>query len=162
MSLEKISFLKSLGIVFTRLMKKRVHFSTRYLGKSLLMKDGQKFRVIRHLVVDPENGRDDSPAVFQVRFKFSGLSLPVNRRLSVIPAPFLVAKPGFRQKIWSVTEDGCFQGIYEWACKEAAEKYPRSFVFKLMTKRSAEGTLSFAVIPDTVLSDYVESRLTVK
>ena len=72
---------------------------------------------------------------------------------------FLIAKPGFRQKIWTVTEDGYFQGIYQWATKECAETYPDSFIFKLMTKRSAKGTLSSEVIPNTLLSELVESFL---
>ena len=123
------------------------------------MEDGQKFQIIRHLEVDPKRGPEKSGAVFKVRFKFSGLSLHVNKRLSMIPAPFLMARPGFRQKIWSLTEDGYFQGIYQWASEESAREYPQSFIFRLMTKRSAEGTLSSEVIPDTVLSEYVESLL---
>jgi hypothetical protein len=77
----------------------------------------------------------------------------------MIPVPFLIAKPGFLQKIWSVSKDGYFQGIYQWASKEFAEKYPQSFIFKLMTKRSAEGTLFYEVIPDTFLSEFIESLL---
>ncbi len=123
------------------------------------MEDGREFQVIRHLKVDPKKGPEKSVAVFKVRFKFSGLPLRVNKRLSLIPAPFLMTKPGFRQKIWTVTEDGHFQGIYQWASEEFAETYPDSFIFKLMTKRSAEGTLSSEVIPDTFLSEYVESYL---
>jgi hypothetical protein len=123
------------------------------------MEDGQEFQVIRNLKVDPKKGHEKSVAVFKVRFKFSGLSLRVNKRLSMIPAPFLIAKPGFLQKIWSVSEDGYFQGIYQWDSEEFAEKYPQSFIFKLMTKRSAKGTLSFEVIPYTFLSEYVEGLL---
>ncbi len=143
----------------TILFKRRVHFSKKYVGKILLMEDGQEFQVIRNLKVDPKKGQEKSGAVFKVRFKFSGLSLRVNKRLSMIPVPFLMAKPGFRQKIWTVAEDGYFQGIYEWASEEYAEKYPQSFIFKLMTKRAAEGTLSFEVIPYTFLSEYVEGLL---
>ena len=123
------------------------------------MEDGKKFQIIRDLKVDFKHNREKSVAVFKVRFKFSGLPLGVNKRLSMVPAPFLIAKPGFLQKIWSVSEDGHFQGIYQWASKEFAEKYPQSFIFKLMIKRSAEGTLSFDVIPHTLLCDYVESLL---
>ena len=126
------------------------------------MEDGKKFQVIRHLKVDPKKVPEKSVAVFKVRFKFSGLSLRVNKRLSMIPTPFLMAKPGFRQKIWTVSEDGYFQGIYQWASKEFAEKYPQSFIFKLMIKRSAEGTLSFEVIPNTLLSEFIESLLVEK
>ncbi len=129
------------------------------MGKILLMEDGREFQVIRHLKVDPKKDPEKSVAVFKVHFKFSGLPLRINKRLSLIPAPFLMAKPGFRQKIWTVTEDGYFQGIYQWTTKDCAETYPDSFIFKLMTKRSAEGTLSSEVIPDTFLSEFVESYL---
>ena len=52
------------------------------------MEDGRKFQVIRHLKVDPKKGPEKSVAVFKVYFKFSGLPLRVNKRLSLIPAPF--------------------------------------------------------------------------
>ncbi len=146
-------------VLFASLFKRRVHFSKRYIGKILLMEDGQEFQVIRHLKVDPKKGHEKSVAVFKVRFKFSGLSLRVNKRLSMIPAPFLIAKPGFLQKIWSVSKDGYFQGIYQWASEEFAEKYPQSFIFKLMTKRAAEGTLSSGIIPNAFLSEFIESLL---
>ncbi len=129
------------------------------MGKILLMEDGKKFQIIRDLKVDFKHNREKSVAVFKVRFKFSGLPLGVNKRLSMIPAPFLIAQPGFLQKIWSVSEDGYFQGIYQWASKEFTEKYPQSFIFRMMTRRSAENTLSFEVIPHTLLSEYVESFL---
>jgi hypothetical protein len=34
-------------------------------------------------------------------------------------------------------------------------KYAESFIFKMMTKRSEAGSLSYEVIIDTTLSDYV-------
>ena len=98
-------------------------------------------------------------AVFKVSFKFSKLPLRVNKRLSLFPTPFLIAHPGFRQKIWAINDKGFFQGIYQWDSKEFAEKYPESFIFKMMTKRSEVGTLSYEIIPDTSLSDYVNSLI---
>ncbi len=87
------------------------------------MEDGREFQVIRHLKVDPKKGPEKSAAVFKVRFKFSGLPLRVNKRLSLIPVPFLMTKPGFRQKIWTVTEDGYFQEIYQWDSEEFVVSY---------------------------------------
>ena len=159
MNQEKLTLFKSLKVLFARLFAGRVHFSKKHVGKILSMEDGKKFQVIRDLKVDPKQSQEKSAAVFKVRFEFSGLPLRVNKRLSLFPAPFLMAKPGFRQQIWTVTEDGYFQGIYQWTTKDCAETYPDSFIFKLMTKRSAEGTLSSEVIPDTFLSEYVESYL---
>jgi hypothetical protein len=160
MNRQRVPFFTSLKTLFARLFSRRVHFSKEYAGKILLMEDGKKFQVIRDLKVDPKQSPEKSAAVFKVRFKFSGLSLAVNKRISVIPAPFLMAQPGFRRKIWCVSEDGYFQGIYQWASEEFAETYPQSFIFKVMTKRSAKDTLSYKVIPGTIMSEYVESFLT--
>ena len=159
MNQEKFTFLKSLKVLSARIFSGHVHFSKEYAEKILSMEDGKKFQVIRDLKVDPKQSLEKSVAVFKVRFKFSGLPLAVNKRLSMIPAPFLMAKPGFRQKIWTVSEDGYLQGIYQWATKEFAGIYPDSFIFKVMTKRSAEGTLSYEVIPDTILTHYIEKFL---
>jgi hypothetical protein len=159
MTLQKFIFLKSLKVFFARLFRGRVHFSKECVGTILTMEDGKKFQVIRDLKVDPKQIPEKAFAVFKVRFKFSGFPLAVNKRLSMFPAPFLIAKPGFREKMWTVSDDGYFQGIYQWASKEIAEAYPDSFIFKVMTKRSAEGTLSYEVLPDTILSHYVKKLI---
>ena len=159
MKAVKDFFFKSLKVLFTRLFNGRVCFSKEYFGKILSMEDGKKFQVIRDLKIDPKKKMERSATVFKVRFKFSGLPLFVNKRLSMFPAPFLIAKTGFRGKIWTINEEGYFQGIYQWESKEFAEKYHESFIFKLMTKRSAAGTLSYEIIPDTLLSNYVESLI---
>ena len=116
-------------MVLTRLFSGRVHFPKEYVGKILLMKDGKKFQVIRDLKVDPKIKLEKSAAVFKVRFKFSGLPLAVNKSLSMFPAPFLIAKPGFHEKIWMFNEEGYFQGIYQFASIEDATAYPCSFIF---------------------------------
>jgi hypothetical protein len=130
MTQQKLTFLKSLIILFARLFGGRIHFSKEYVGESLFMEDEKKFLVIRDLLVDPRQSPEKSVAVFKVRFQFSGLPLAVNKRLSMFPAPFLMAKLGFREKIWTVSDDGYFQGIYQWASEEFAKAYPRSFIFK--------------------------------
>ena len=159
MNQKKFVFLKSLKLLLSRLLSRRIRFLKDYVGKILRMEDGKKFQVIRNLKVDPKQSPEKSIAVFKVRFRFSGLPLAVNKRLSMIPAPFLMAKSGFLEKIWTVSEDGYFQGIYQWETKDIAETYPQSFIFKLMTKRSAEGSLSYEVIPDTILSHYVKKLI---
>jgi hypothetical protein len=123
------------------------------------MEDGQEFLAFRHLVVDPKKGNDRSCAIFKVRFKFSSLALRINKRLSLLPTPFLIAKRGFKQKLWMINDKGFFQGIYEWESEESAEKYPESFIFKMMTKRSETGTVSYEVIPDILLSDYFNTLI---
>lgn len=135
----------------------RVHFPDEYIGETLSMEDGKKFIVLRRLQVEGRNNTADGYAVFKVRFKFKSLKLETNKRLSMIPAPFLVGMEGFREKYWTFNEDtDYFQGIYQWESKEIAEKYPDSFIFKLMTKRSEPGTLSYEIIPNTDLSQYIK------
>ena len=134
-----------------------VHFPEEYVGKILTMEDGKKFTALRRLQVERENSATDGLAVFKVRFKFNSLSLGINKHLSMIPAPFLVGMEGFREKYWTFdNHTGYFQGIYQWESEEYAAKYPQSFIFKLMVKRSAEGTLAYEVIPNTILSDYIK------
>ncbi len=147
---------KSLKVLLSRLFRKRIHFSKDYVGKILSMEDGKKFQVIRDLIVDPDIPQNNSVSVFKVRFKFSGLPLAVNKLLSMFPTPFLIANPGFLEKIWTVSEDGYFQGIYQWNSVEYAETYPQSFIFRMMTKRSAEGTLDYKIFSNTSLSHYIK------
>lgn len=135
----------------------RIHLPREHIGDTLTMEDGQKFVVFRRLTVSGKSKDADSFAIFKVRFKFNGLESGTNKRLSMIPAPFLIGMRGFREKYWTFNEDtDYFQGIYQWESKEIAEKYPDSFIFKLMTKRSAPGTLSYEIIPNTDLSQYIK------
>jgi hypothetical protein len=159
MEAVKDFFFKSLKVLFTRLFSGRVRFSKEYSRKTLLMEDGKKFQVIRDLRIDPKKKMERSAAVFKVHFKFSGLPLFVNKRLSMFPVPFLIAKTGFCEKVWTMNKEGYFQGIYQWESKDYAEEYPGSFIFKMMTKRSAAGTLSYEIIPDTLLSNYVKKLI---
>ena len=147
MKSEKNSFFKCVKILFTRLLSGHVHFSKKLVGKVLSMGDGKKFQVIRYLKVDAKTQSSKSTAVFILQFKFSGLPLAVNKILSMFPAPFLIAKTDFLEKIWTVSEESYFQGIYQWSSEESAKKYPESFIFKIMSKRSAAGTLSYKIIP---------------
>jgi len=150
------TFLHSLKTLTGNLFRGRVHFSKGYLGKILTLEDGREYTVFRHLMVDSKKDLEETMVVFKVRFKFSNFPVSINKRLSMFPTPFLIANPGFRQKIWIISNDGYFQGIYQWATKESAEKYPESFIFKMMTKRSVSDTMSYEIIHDTHLSDYIE------
>jgi hypothetical protein len=135
-----------------------VHFPEEYVGDVLTMEDGQKFTVFRRLKVDGNVDKHDDLAVFKVRFKFKNLSTGANKRLSIIPAPFLMGMTGFREKNWTINEKtNDFQGIYQWTSREMAERYPDTFIFKLMTKRAAPGTVSYEIIPNTDLSEYLSA-----
>ena len=135
-----------------------VHFPEEYVGDVLTMEDGQKFTVFRRLKVDGQGDNHDNQAVFKVRFKFKNLSTGANKRLSIIPVPFLMGMTGFREKYWTINEKtNDFQGIYQWSTKETAERYPDTFIFKLMTKRAAPGTVSYEILPNTDLSEYLSA-----
>lgn len=152
MNQEKFTLLK-------RLFSKKIQFPKEYKSKILKMEDGKKFQVIRDVRVDFNQNHKEPLAVFIVRFKFSGLPLTVNKRMSIFPTPFLLTKPGFLEKIWTVSDDGYFQGIYQWDSKESAESYPQSFIFKMMTKRSKKGTVTYKTFPDTILAHYIEKYI---
>lgn len=142
------------------IVKGCVHFPEEHYDAELKMEDGKSFHVLRRLKVEGKNNGTEGNAVFIVRFRFEDLKLEINKNLSMIPAPFLINMEGFREKYWTFNEDtDWFQGIYQWESREAAEKYPDSFIFKLMTKRSAQGTLFYKIIPNNDLSEYIEKLL---
>jgi hypothetical protein len=138
------------------LLNGQVHLPDEYIGEALMMEDGQRFTVFRRLKVDGNDDGRGAPAVFKVRFKFKDLSTQANKRLSIIPTPFLAGMDGFQEKDWTINEaTNDFQGIYQWSSHEAAVEYPDSFIFKLMTKRAAPGTVAYEILPDTDLSEYL-------
>ena len=137
----------------------RVHFPEERIGRNLTMEDGKKFVVFRRLQISGTTGTTDDHAVFKVRFQFKSFGPSINKHLSMIPTPFLIGMKGFREKYWTIDEtSGSFQGIYQWESKALAEKYPSSFIFKLMTSRSADGTLSYEILPGRDLTKYIEER----
>jgi len=136
-----------------------VHFPDEYVNDVLTMEDGQRFTVFRRLTVDGNEDSQATPAVFKVRFRFKNLSTKANKRLSIIPAPFLMGMEGFLEKDWTINEaTNEFQGIYQWSSTEAAENYPDSVIFKLMTKRAAPGSVTYETMPNTDLSAYLSAR----
>jgi len=140
------------------LLRGSVHFPKEYVGDVLKMEDGQMFTVFRRLKIDGKVDSHSDLAVFKVKFKFKNLSTGANKRLSIIPVPFLMGMKGFREKYWTINENtNDFQGIYQWASHEMAERYPNTFIFKLMTKRAAPGTVSYEIIPNTDLSEYLSA-----
>ena len=141
------------------LLRGYVHFPKEYVGDVLTMENGKMFTVFRRLKVDGKGDNPDDLAVFKVRFKFKNLSTGANKRLSIIPAPFLMGMKGFQEKIWTINKStNDFQGIYQWSSKEAAMRYPDTFIFKLMTKRAAPGTISYEIMPNTDLVEYISNK----
>jgi hypothetical protein len=136
----------------------RLQFRRRYVGNELVMGDGRRFRVFRHLSLRSTSGV--TPAVLVVRFKFARLSQRVNRLLSLVPILLIGGFPGFREKLWMVDEEtGCWQGVYEWESAQAVALYRRSFVLGVMNRRADPESITYTVIPQTPLADYLEERI---
>lgn len=115
----------------------RVHFPKDSVGDAVPGPD-EDFIVCSKMVVDPGAEQPDQPAAqFTVRFQFAGLSAQANKRLSLVPAPFIAAQPGFRSKTWMLGRDtGLLQGVYEWDSVADAEAYWTSFPLRLMKRRA--------------------------
>jgi hypothetical protein len=128
-------------------LRRRVRFVVDDLADVRLEDRGESFAAFRKVVVRPGSGvRREPGAVFRVRFSFKNLSPRANRRLSLIPIPFIVAQPGFRSKTWLLGESsGDFIGLYEFDSVEAAEAYWSSLPLRMMRRRAAPGSLSYEV-----------------
>jgi len=80
--------------------------------------------------------------------------------LSRIPILLIVGFPGFGYKIWMIDwETNYWQGIYEFDNTAAIDQYKKSFVLGMMNKRAISDTISYHVLPDTDIREYVRSAL---
>lgn len=136
-------------------MARKIHFSKNYLNKTIIMEDGQHFKVFRHAVMStPLNGKN--PAIFKVRFNLANMSPKRNIPFSLIPMLFILGLPGFRVKLWTINENnGYFQGIYQWDKLEDAENYANSAALSFMTKRSIPGSISYEIIENKSMKEYM-------
>ena len=137
-------------VLFTRAialcLKRCVHFPKSQYGNSVQEKE--EFIIFRKVIVDPVDNQTIKPkALFKVYFQFARFSLKVNKILSLIPIPFIIAQPGFRSKTWLTGKDtDTFQGLYEWDSVEDAKRYWNSFPLKLMKRRAIPDTLKYEII----------------
>lgn len=127
-------------------LRGRVHFPKEAIG-TVVPGPSEDFVVFRKMILDPNSQQPASPgAVFRVRFHFARLSSRANQRLSLIPAPFIAAQPGFRSKTWMLgRETGMFQGTYEWDTAADAESYWDSFPLRMMRRRAKPGSVEHEV-----------------
>ena len=141
----------------TYLLRGLLHFPRDRIGQVLTMEDGREFAIFRQVVVDTSPDRPEEPgAIFRVRFRVAHMSPRQNRLFSLLPIPFFVGLPRFRSKLWMLNESTSdFQGIYEWGTAQDAENYAASFAMKFMAKRSVPGSLSYEIIPNRSLREYV-------
>lgn len=134
-------------------LRGKIHFPKNKIGKVITMEDKQEFTIFREVFIDRKT---DAPSVFRVKFLLSGMEVESNIRFSWIPVPFFIGLPGFQAKVWTLNyENNYFQGIYQWENKEYAEKYSKSFAYRFMSRRSKPGTVSFEIIPNITLEDYL-------
>ena len=166
LSITGVLFLLLLFIAKTaiyNLFTGKAHLPKEHIGDVLVMDDKQPFEIFRHLKVDSKADDKSNSAVFIVRFKFKNFSIDKNKKLSIIPTPFLTGIKGFRAKFWTINKKtNTFQGIYQWSSKETAEKYPDTFIFKLMTKRATPGTVSYEILPKTGISEFIKLHIQAK
>ena len=127
-------------------LRGRIHFPQDCVGDVVADRD-EDFVIFRKMVRDPKEGQPIHPgAEFIVRFQFAALSPNANKRLSLIPAPFIAAQPGFRSKTWMLgNATGMFQGVYEWDTVADAEAYWTSFPLRVMRRRAVPSTVEYEV-----------------
>lgn len=148
------SIIKATSLLITG----RLHFPKDNIDKILTMENGQRFRIFRQVIADtPKDKHGKQTAIFIVRFQ-TKMPPRRNKSFSLIPMPFFMGLPGFREKYWTVNEsNGYSQGIYEWATEQDARNYADSFAMKFMKKRSVPGSISSDIIPDKPLKEYILS-----
>lgn len=145
------SFLNTINLF----LRRKIHFPKERIGIVIKTKDKQEFTIFREVIV---NKKIDKPAVFRVKFLLSSMKPENNIRFSWLPVPFFIGLPGFQAKVWTLNyKNNYFQGIYQWENQEYAEKYSKSFAYRFMSGRSIPGTVSFKIIPNTTLEEYLES-----
>lgn len=137
-----------LGLLKTLLLfvSRHVAFIRRDKDKQVIMEDGMKFRVFRHVKIRaPQLGKPK--AVFIVRFRPTNMTVGQNIRFSLIPMMIFMGFRGFREKYWCVNDEtGLCQGVYAWQTVEDAENYSKSIAMRFMAKRSDPESVGFKII----------------
>ncbi len=124
----------------------RVIFVKEDKNKQIVMEDGMKFRVFRHVKIRARQLAEPE-AVFVVRFRPQNMTVKENIRFSVIPMMILMGFRGFREKYWCVNDEtGLCQGIYAWQTMEDAENYSKSIAMRFMADRSDPESVNFRII----------------
>lgn len=137
-----------LGFFRTLLLfvSRRVSFIKEDVDKQILMEDGSRFRVFRHIKIRPPQ-LERPKAVFIVRFRPRNMTVKQNIRFSLLPMMIFMGFRGFREKYWCVNDEtGLCQGIYAWQSMEDAENYSKSIALQFMAHRSDPESLSFKTI----------------
>lgn len=151
------TFFRALG----HSLRGRLRFPKTLCGRVLGMENGDTFTIFRQATIKTASHSPAGPgAVFRIRFRFKRGSPGLNRRLSLIPTPFIVGFPGFRTKLWTIDEDsGTFQGIYEWDSAQSAADYAGSLAIRMMKKRAVPDSVDQEIIPKTGVAEYLSSLM---
>ena len=118
------------------------------LNGSTLKEEKEDFLIFRKVVISrKDNQSPNQGVILKVFFHFKRFSFKVNRILSIIPIPLIIAQPGFKSKTWLTgKETGTFYGFYKWDNIENAKHYLDSLPLKLMKRRAIPETLKFKFI----------------
>jgi len=115
-------------------------------NKSVVMEDGVRFRIFRHVELRAPNSSAPQ-AVFVVRFRPRNMTVEQNIRFSLLPLMIFMGFHGFREKFWCVNDEtGLCQGVYAWQTREDAENYCKSIAMRFMTHRSYPESVSFKIL----------------
>jgi len=118
------------------------------LNGSIIKEEKEDFLIFRKVVISKKDRQiSNRSVILKVFFHFKKFSFKVNRILSLIPIPLIIAQPGFKSKTWLTgKETDTFYGLYEWDNIENAEQYLESLPLKLMKRRAIPETLKFKFI----------------
>ncbi len=105
----------------------------------------------------------ETGSIFIVRFqfeKFSHNTRHVRLCCKNTDCYYCSGFPGFRDKLWMIDwRSGYWQGIYQWKNAKAIEEYKKSFVLGIMNRRAKAQSISYDIINDSNIDDYLQSRL---
>ena len=136
----------------------KLRFPRHYCNKTIKMDDGSEFRTFRHMHLTAHDS-DSTGSIFIVHFKFKRFSHKTNVRLSRIPILMIAGFPGFRDKLWMIDHDTDYwQGIYQFASGEAIDGYRQSFVLHIMNKRAQSDSITYQIIRNQEIDNYLEAR----
>jgi hypothetical protein len=54
---------------------------------------------------------------------------------------------------------GSWQSVYQWESEQAVEAYQQSFVLGMMNKRAIQESLSYTILPNIRLSEYMRHHV---
>jgi hypothetical protein len=137
----------------------KLQFPPNYINKIVHTDDGKEFTIFRHMRLKSSN-QSETGSIFIVRFKFSKFSHNTNIRLSKIPILLIAGFPGFRDKLWMIDwKTDYWQGVYLWENVNAIEEYKKSFILGMMNKRAIDKSISYKIIKNRNIDEYLQSML---